>query len=269
MNNKIKVLLVDDNKDFLNILESSLLNEDDIQIVGLAHNGLEAINLIESREPDVLVCDVIMPHLDGIAVLEKLNSLNLNKKPKAIMISAMCIENVINQAFNLGAKYFLAKPFEYELLIKRIRSVMNKKSNTIQNTIIFQNLQSSEKDFITNNGNIDIQITNLIHRLGIPAHVKGYTYLREAIKMVANDSGLLSSITKKLYPTIAKKYNTTSSRVERAMRHAIEIAWSRENKEELLELFKYTLRSTKNKPTNSEFIAVIADKIRLELSMAQ
>lgn len=279
MNEKIKVVLVDDNKDFLDVLESNLINEDDIQIVGIADNGVEAVELVESREPDVLICDVIIPYLDGIGVIEKLNSLNLNKRPEIIMISTMGLEKVITKALNLGASYFLVKPFDYKLLIRRIRDVSKESnsyikpsisiSNNLSNMSNFKNVQSNGRDFIENNENIDTQITNIIHRIGVPAHIKGYTFIREAIKMVIEDTSLLGAVTKELYPTIAKKYNTTPSRVERAIRHAIEVAWSRGDTTIIEQFFAYTLNPTKSKPTNSEFIAVIADKLRLELSLVK
>ena len=279
MNEKIKVVLVDDNKDFLDVLESNLINEDDIQIVGIADNGVEAVELVESREPDVLICDVIIPYLDGIGVIEKLNSLNLNKKPEIIMISTMGLEKVINKALNLGASYFLVKPFDYKLLIRRIKDVSKESnshikssisiSNNLSNISNFKNTQSNGRDFIESSENVDTQITNIIHKIGVPAHIKGYTFIREAIKMVIDDASLLGAVTKELYPTIAKKYNTTPSRVERAIRHAIEVAWSRGDISIKEQFFAYTLNSTKSKPTNSEFIAVIADKLRLELSLAK
>lgn len=279
MNEKIKVVLVDDNKDFLDVLESNLINEDDIQIVGIADNGVEAVELVESREPDVLICDVIIPYLDGIGVIEKLNSLNLNKKPEIIMISTMGLEKVINKALNLGASYFLVKPFDYKLLIRRIKDVSKESNSSIKSSISisnnlsnisnFKNTQSNGRDFIESSENVDTQITNIIHKIGVPAHIKGYTFIREAIKMVIDDASLLGAVTKELYPTIAKKYNTTPSRVERAIRHAIEVAWSRGDISIKEQFFAYTLNSTKSKPTNSEFIAVIADKLRLELSLAK
>ena len=285
MNEKIKVVLADDSKDFLDVLESNLINEDDIQIVGIAKNGLEAVDLVKSKEPDVLICDIIMPHLDGIGVIEKLNSLNLNKIPKIIIISAMGLEKVTIEALNLGASYYLVKPFDYELLMRRIKDISRDMNNNIQsypyvNSYLNINdnissisnvveLPSSRASFIENTDSIDTQITNIIHKIGVPAHIKGYTFIREAIKMVIDDLSLLSAVTKELYPAIAKKYNTTPSRVERAIRHAIEVAWSRGDTVTIEQLFSCTSKSSKSKPTNSEFIAVIADKLRLELSLVK
>ena len=285
MNEKIKVVLADDSKDFLDVLESNLINEDDIQIVGIAKNGLEAVDLVKSKEPDVLICDIIMPHLDGIGVIEKLNSLNLNKIPKIIIISAMGLEKVTIEALNLGASYYLVKPFDYELLMRRIKDISRDMNNNIQsypyvNSYLNINdnissisnvveLPSSRASFIENTDSIDTQITNIIHNIGVPAHIKGYTFIREAIKMVIDDVSLLSAVTKELYPAIAKKYNTTPSRVERAIRHAIEVAWSRGDTVTIEQLFSCTSKSSKSKPTNSEFIAVIADKLRLELSLVK
>lgn len=274
MNEMIKVLLVDDNNDFLNSIEEQLLNEDDIQIVGMASNGIEAIEYIEQREPDVVICDIIMPLLDGLGVIERLHSLNLKKFPKVIILSAMDKSTIVEQALNLGASYYLIKPADYSILIKRIRDVSSKNIKSkkiISNNVYINNAPTLQEDenFITGVDNLDTQITNIMHKLGVPAHIKGYIYIREAIKMVVKNTELLGAITKELYPAIAIKYNTAPSRVERAIRHAIEVTWSRKNEEEISKLFKYTLYSNKSKPTNSEFIAVIADKLRLELSIAQ
>ena len=272
MNEKIKVVLADNSRDFLDMLEEYIVNENDIQIVGTATNGLETVELVKEKQPDIVVCDMIMSHLDGLGVIEKLNSLNLEKTPKVIVISAL----------NLGATYFLIKPFNFDLLVSRIRNTSNK---SIENPIytntstMIHNLYkdksniktqaSSNIKFIENIDNIDTKITNIIHEIGIPAHIKGYSFLRDAIKMVIEDVSLLNGVTKELYPTIAKKYNTTPSRVERAMRHAIEVTWSKGNSNIMKQLFLYNINTNKSKPTNSEFIAVIADKLRLELSLAE
>jgi two-component system response regulator (stage 0 sporulation protein A) len=186
----------------------------------------------------------------------------MKKKPNIIMLTAFGQEDVTKKAVDLGAAYYVLKPFDMEVLISNIREVSGQTRSFIQ--------QSSTQSFISNSQkndksfNLDASITSIIHEIGVPAHIKGYMYLREAITMVYNDIELLGSITKVLYPDIAKKFNTTSSRVERAIRHAIEVAWSRGNIDSISSLFGYTVSHSKAKPTNSEFIAMVADKLRIE-----
>ncbi|MEH7383104.1 sporulation transcription factor Spo0A [Bacillus sp. JJ1533] len=258
---KIKVCVVDDNRELVNLLDEYLSSQDDIEILGVAYNGQDCLNMLQDKQPDVLVLDIIMPHLDGLAVLEKLRELNLEKQPNVIMLTAFGQEDVTKKAVDLGAAYFILKPFDMENLASRIRQVSGKatpvmKRNTT-NTVIRTQQENGPK-------NLDASITSIIHEIGVPAHIKGYLYLREAISMVYNDIELLGSITKVLYPDIAKKFNTTASRVERAIRHAIEVAWSRGNIDSISSLFGYTVSMSKAKPTNSEFIAMVADKLRLE-----
>jgi two-component system response regulator (stage 0 sporulation protein A) len=259
---KVKVCIADDNRELVNLLNEYISAQNDLQVVGTAYNGQECLSLIEEQEPDVLILDIIMPHLDGLAVLERINKLNMKKKPNIIMLTAFGQEDVTKKAVDLGAAYYVLKPFDMEVLISNIREVSGQTRSFIQ--------QSSTQSFISNSQkndksfNLDASITSIIHEIGVPAHIKGYMYLREAITMVYNDIELLGSITKVLYPDIAKKFNTTSSRVERAIRHAIEVAWSRGNIDSISSLFGYTVSHSKAKPTNSEFIAMVADKLRIE-----
>lgn len=258
---KIKVCLVDDNKELVSMLESYVAAQDDMEVIGTAYNGQECLNLLTDKQPDVLVLDIIMPHLDGLAVLEKMRHIERLKQPSVIMLTAFGQEDVTKKAVDLGASYFILKPFDMENLTSHIRQVSGK-----VNTMIKRPLPSF-RSATTVDGkpkNLDASITSIIHEIGVPAHIKGYMYLREAISMVYNDIELLGSITKVLYPDIAKKYNTTASRVERAIRHAIEVAWSRGNIDSISSLFGYTVSMSKAKPTNSEFIAMVADKLRLE-----
>ncbi|PFT35684.1 sporulation transcription factor Spo0A [Bacillus cereus] len=258
---KIKVCLVDDNKELVSMLESYVAAQDDMEVIGTAYNGQECLNLLTDKQPDVLVLDIIMPHLDGLAVLEKMRHIERLKQPSVIMLTAFGQEDVTKKAVDLGASYFILKPFDMENLTNHIRQVSGK-----ANTMIKRPLPSF-RSATTVDGkpkNLDASITSIIHEIGVPAHIKGYMYLREAISMVYNDIELLGSITKVLYPDIAKKYNTTASRVERAIRHAIEVAWSRGNIDSISSLFGYTVSMSKAKPTNSEFIAMVADKLRLE-----
>jgi len=257
---KVKVCLADDNRELVALLNEYISAQPDLEIVGLAYNGNECLEIVEKTKPDVLILDIIMPHLDGLAVLERLNELGLKAQTNVIMLSAFGQEDVTKKAVDLGASYYLLKPFDMEKLISTIREISGKKHSLVQKTISFSTNGQVQKKEI----NLDASITNIIHEIGVPAHIKGYMYLREAITMVYNDIDLLGSITKVLYPDIAKKFKTTSSRVERAIRHAIEVAWSRGNIDSISSLFGYTVSHSKAKPTNSEFIAMVADKLRIE-----
>ncbi|MFC4324041.1 sporulation transcription factor Spo0A [Litchfieldia salsa] len=259
---KIKVCVVDDNKELVNLLEEYISSQDDMEILGVAYNGQDCLNLLQEQQPDVLLLDIIMPHLDGLAVLEKLREVNKSNQPNVIMLTAFGQEDVTKKAVDLGASYFILKPFDMENLGATIRQVSGNATSVIKRASQTNTYRSNSE----NNGprNLDANITSIIHEIGVPAHIKGYLYLREAISMVYNDIELLGSITKVLYPDIAKKFNTTASRVERAIRHAIEVAWSRGNIDSISSLFGYTVSMSKAKPTNSEFIAMVADKLRLE-----
>ncbi|MCS1350797.1 sporulation transcription factor Spo0A [Mechercharimyces sp. CAU 1602] len=252
----IRVVLADDNREFAGLLEEYLSEQEDLEVIGVAHHGNEVLHLIEKDPPDVLVLDIIMPHLDGLGVLERLqeNSNKIDPLPKVIMLTAFGQENVTQRAVELGADYYILKPFDMEVLTHRIRQVRGKLTHTIRSS---SNQQKKGP-------NLEASITHVIHEIGVPAHIKGYLYLRDAIHMVYNEVELLGAITKTLYPRIADKYDTTASRVERAIRHAIEVAWSRGNMESIRSLFGYTINVTKAKPTNSEFIAMVADKLRIE-----
>ncbi|MBU5454564.1 sporulation transcription factor Spo0A [Caproiciproducens sp. MSJ-32] len=259
---KISVLIADDNKEFCSILNDYLLNQKDIVVTGVAKDGREALELIQERKPDLVILDIIMPHLDGLGVLERLNSMNLDKIPRIIVLSAVGQDKITQKAITLGADYYVVKPFDMDIFTKRIREMFNGSTDEIvkkPTTVIDNTVKTQSK------GEMDLEseITSIIHEIGVPAHIKGYMYLREAITMVVNDMELLSAVTKELYPSIAKKYNTTASRVERAIRHAIEVAWGRGQVDAINKLFGYTIHNEKGKPTNSEFIAIIADKLRL------
>lgn len=264
---KISVLIADDNKEFCNILNDYLLNQRDIVVVGIANDGLQALELIEEKKPDLVILDIIMPHLDGLGVLEKLNTGIVTNIPRVIVLSAVGQDKITQRAITLGADYYVVKPFDMEIFTKRIREMFNSPNvEEIQRTgigmpnndvIAVSRLNEAPMD-------LETEITSIIHEIGVPAHIKGYMYLREAITMVVNDMELLSAVTKELYPSIAKKYNTTASRVERAIRHAIEVAWGRGQVDAINKLFGYTIHNEKGKPTNSEFIAIIADKLRLK-----
>lgn len=262
---KISVLIADDNKEFCSILNDYLLNQRDIMVTGIAKDGLEALKLIEERKPDLVVLDIIMPHLDGLGVLERLNTMNINPMPRIIVLSAVGQDKITQRAITLGADYYVVKPFDMDVFTKRIRQMFNNTISSDETKKTISLVDTSEVRISKNNPNdLEAEITNIIHEIGVPAHIKGYMYLREAITMVVNDMELLSAVTKELYPSIAKKYNTTASRVERAIRHAIEVAWSRGQVETINKIFGYTIHNDKGKPTNSEFIAMVADKLRLK-----
>ncbi|WP_026906641.1 sporulation transcription factor Spo0A [Paucisalibacillus globulus] len=254
---KISICLVDDNRDLINLMEEFFEEQPDIEVVGTAYNGKDCLTLVEEKKPDVLILDIIMPHVDGLAVLNMLREKGKpSNEPHVIMLTAFGQEEVMKKAVDLGASYFILKPFDLENLAEQIRQV-NGRSVLSNRSTIGVKKERKKKD-------LEASITNIIHEIGVPAHIKGYMYLREAITMVYNDIELLGSITKVLYPDIAKKFNTTSSRVERAIRHAIEVAWSRGNIDSISALFGYTVSISKAKPTNSEFIAMVADRLRLE-----
>lgn len=266
-NEKISVLIADDNKEFCSILNDYLLNQKDIVVTGIAKDGREALQLIEEKEPDLVVLDIIMPHLDGLGVLEKLNSINVGKIPRVIVLSAVGQDKITQQAITLGADYYVVKPFDMDIFTRRIREMFSISEVQEKRATQVSSIQMMDRESQTSQkGTVDLEteITAIIHEIGVPAHIKGYMYLREAITMVVNDMELLSAVTKELYPSIAKKYNTTSSRVERAIRHAIEVAWGRGQVEVINKLFGYTIHGDKGKPTNSEFIAIIADRLRLK-----
>ena len=272
MREKITVLIADDNQEFSMTLASFLDKQDEIEVVGVAKDGNEAIDIIANKMPDVVLLDVIMPHLDGIGVLEKLNIIKCDKKPMCIMLSAVGQDKITQRAVGLGAEYYVVKPFDIELLIKRIKELKNFRPNQNVNNFITKEIKQQyveiPNDGIKNQENLEALVTNIIHEVGVPAHIKGYQYLREAIIMVVNDIDVINQITKSLYPKIAMKFNTTPSRVERAIRHAIEVAWGRGDQKTVENIFGYTISAAKGKPTNSEFIAMIADKLRLELKSA-
>jgi two-component system response regulator (stage 0 sporulation protein A) len=263
---KISVLIADDNKDFCDIVSEYLSKHEDIEVLGIANDGVEAVELISTTHPDVVILDIIMPHLDGLGVLEKLNKNKVNPFPKIIVLSAVGQDKITQRAIALGADYYVVKPFDMEIFVKRIRELMHdeiyngehRSSGSVGVTV------NQLPHHVSQKNSLESDITNIIHEIGVPAHIKGYQYLREAIIMVVNNMELLSGITKELYPGIAEKYNTTPSRVERAIRHAIEVAWSRGRIETINKLFGYTVHDEKGKPTNGEFIAMVADKLRMK-----
>ncbi len=260
---KLRIAIADDNERMLQLLEDIIKTDSDMEVVGKAENGEICLNIIREKQPDVVLLDIVMPKLDGLTVMEKTHSdARIKKKPAFIIITAIGQEGITEDAFNLGANYYIMKPFDNNTLLNRIRYV---KSNMGRHPAAGNSTRlAAELNNESQKVSIETDVTNMIHEVGVPAHIKGYQYLRDSIIMAVEDSDILNSITKILYPTIAKKYDTTASRVERAIRHAIEVAWERGRMETIEELFGYTVSNGKGKPTNSEFIALIADKLRLQ-----
>lgn len=272
----IKIVLCDDDMNFLSIVKGSLESVG-FDVVGIANNGEEAIQLVKDCKPDVLVLDIVMPKLDGMGVLELIRRNNLGSNLKIVMLSAINASRVVSQAMKLGASYFMTKPFNPNDLINTIEMLTSTNDVCIENdrgrnlseiskpteiTIDGKDKGEDINETFVGSGDIITQITNVLRKLNIPPHIKGYSYLKEAILMAVEDVTVLDMVTSRLYPAVAENFDTTSSRVERAIRHALNVAWKKENNEYTLRLFN----SNKpiKKPTNAEFIAVIAERIRIE-----
>lgn len=258
---KLNVAIADDNEVTRELLGNIVSGDDELRLVGTAKDGEEACLLIKEKEPDVVLLDIVMPKLDGLGVLDRIRTdQTLKHRPTFLMVSAVSNERITEDVFERGADYYIMKPFDNSIILDRIKTVLKRK-NTKEIRKVFE-IDRSEPDSLKT---LEEDVTEIIHEVGVPAHIKGYQYLREAIIMSVNNMDMLNSITKILYPGIAKKFQTTPSRVERAIRHAIEVAWSRGKMDTLDDLFGYTISNGKGKPTNSEFIALITDKIRLQM----
>ena len=251
---KVRILLADDNREICEMVQGYLDKQNDMEVIKCVFDGVAAVAAIEKLAPNVAIIDGVMPKLDGLGVLEKIA--DMPDKPIIIVLSEVVQEKITKRAIDLGADYYMVKPFDMEVLTQRIRQLTEQGRETIG---------LGETRGLNLQINIEQKVTNILHEIGVPAHIRGYHYMREAIMMAVNDMDVLNYITKELYPSIAKKMNTTSSRVERAIRHAIEVAWSRGKIDAIDNLFGYTINNHKGKPTNSEFIALIADRLRLEL----
>ena len=263
-----KVLLADDNVQYRDTIANYLKDKEDIEVIGTAGDGWECLEQIAKYSPDLLVLDMVMPRMDGIGVLDHLKDQKVNLK--VIVLSAFSNDSMIHRAITKGASDYLLKPYDLDGLYSRITDVLTDNPDTSRSgEFVFEHHKTVVTETLKQNGrtpgrrNAEQDITTLLHDMGIPAHVKGYQYLREAILMVLQDIRLLGSVTKKLYPKIAEKYATTASRVERAIRHAIELGWEHGNVDLMTEYFGYTVNLAKGKPTNSEFIAMVSDRMRL------
>lgn len=250
MLNKIRVLIGDDSVEY-GIAFANTLRGLGWYVVTRPKDGNRIYESVMNESPDVVVMDAVLPNIDAIEIIKRVSDSCEGRKPEFIVTSSYDNQFVEKQVMQAGAAYFMLKPFDAAALRDRILSVIRK------NEIMLQKNDDG-------NGDLEIVVTDVIHQLGVPAHIKGYHYLREAILSSLNDRDLLESVTKSLYPNVACKFQTTSSRVERAIRHAIEIAWDRGNVEILNSFFGYTVNTSKGKPTNSEFIALITDKLRLQ-----
>lgn len=260
MTTKTKIIVAEDNRNLSQILQDYIQKDNNFELVGVGYNGQEAWDLIQKNDPDLVIMDLVMPNLDGLEVLERMNARSSVPRPKVIMLTAFGRESLTHQAMVMGVDYFILKPFDLEILGKRIRTLTQEME--IPNHPAPQSYTSLTTS--SNKGvNISLEVTSMMHQLGIPAHVKGYQYIRDAILMVIEDVSLLGAVTKELYPAIAKKYNTAPSRVERGIRHAIELAWERGHMDTLKRIFGYSMNIERQKPTNSEFIALLADKLRV------
>ena len=255
MEHQTTVLIADSSEEFCAGLTSALQRAEGFQVVGTAGDGEQAIRLINERKPEVLVLDLMLSKQDGLSVLKSIGS--LDRKPVTLATSAFVTDYVSAAAANLGVRYLMLKPCDMTVLVERMEEIRGGES---------LRCPAPRRPDKTS---IESMVTNIIHEIGVPAHIKGYQYLREAIIIAVDDMDVINAITKVLYPQVAKTFQTTPSRVERAIRHAIEVAWDRGDLDTLQRFFGYTVSNTKGKPTNSEFIALIADKLQLQLKSAE
>ena len=241
-----KVVLADANETYREILQKTIEETGEFVVVGSTGDGLAALRMVEEKRPELLLMDVVLPGLDGFGVLRRMAELRL-EQPKTILVSTLCGQRLVEEALELGVYYFMPKPCEENSLLERMRRAGVGAGGPLGNEPSLEDL-----------------VTSIIHEIGVPAHIKGYQYLREAIIIAVNDMDVINAVTKVLYPEVARRFATTPSRVERAIRHAIEVAWDRGDLEVLQKFFGYTVSNTKGKPTNSEFIAMIADRLVLQ-----
>jgi len=255
MDNCTTILIADNSEEFCASLSAALNRTEGFRVLGTATDGEQAISLVTQRKPDILVLDLMLSKQDGLSVLKAISS--MERRPVTLATSRFVTDYVASAAANLGVRYLMVKPCDMTALVERLEEIRGSSNAK----------QASPK--IPGNQSIESLVTGIIHEIGVPAHIKGYQYLREAIIIAVNDMDVINAITKVLYPQVAKTFQTTPSRVERAIRHAIEVAWDRGDLDTLQRFFGYTVSNTKGKPTNSEFIALIADKLQLQLKSAQ
>ena len=255
----VRVVVADDNLQLRDMVTEYLQEQSGIEVVGAAANGVEALQMVQEQEPDVLICDMIMPQMDGYAVLERLQAMKLAKQPGVIALTALGRDDFISRAINLGVNYYMVKPFDFMMLAQRVYEAAGESLKA--EAIGARMIGDAQK---AGNESLEERIANLFLTVGIPAHIKGYQFLREAVRMVIENPELMSRITKELYPGIAARFDTTASKVERAIRHAIEVAWNRGRVDTLNRVLGCRVCTPEDKPTNGEFIAMLADKLRLD-----
>ena len=257
METTTKILIADENAAARQVLVSNL-NRAGYTSIETVSNGEDALKQIERFHPDVVIIDVWLSKLDGIGVLRNCKSINFgkDKAPSFIVVSMVSNQSIFVEAANAGAELCLLKPYNFESLCSHISSIVKHRREGTASVAVADTTPD-----------IETQVTKIIHQIGVPAHIKGYQYLRTAILLTVKDSDIINSVTKILYPSVAKKYQTTTSRVERAIRHAIEVAWDRGDVDTLNSYFGYTIQNNRGKPTNSEFIAMIADNLRLKYKL--
>lgn len=256
MEKRISILLADGNEDFARQLETAIAAAEGYEVVGVAADGQQAVQMLAERKPDVLILDLMLAKLDGMAVLKSMNA--MPERPVTMVVSAMLSDFAAAQSVALGVQYLMPKPCDFHAVIERLGEIRESR----ERPAVPAPVRRPEI-------NMEAMVTNVIHEIGVPAHIKGYQYLREAIMIAVGDMDVINAITKVLYPQVAKTFSTTPSRVERAIRHAIEVAWDRGDLETLQRFFGYTVSNTKGKPTNSEFIALIADRLQLQIKEMQ
>lgn len=254
MDNRTTVIIADNTEEFCSTLSSALQRADGFQVIGTVNDGEQAVKLVSEKKPDILVLDMMLAKKDGIAVLKSISQ--MERRPVVLATSGFLTDYVASAATNLGVQYLMLKPCDTGALVERLEEIRGGENQRISGGSHCAG------------ANIEAMVTNIIHEIGVPAHIKGYQYLREAIIVAVEDMDVINAITKVLYPQVAKTFQTTPSRVERAIRHAIEVAWDRGDLDTLQRFFGYTVSNTKGKPTNSEFIALIADKLQLQLKGA-
>ena len=263
MNNQMKVLISDDDKDFCSQV-AALLKNYGYETIIVPKNGTVVLEKITQCQPKVVLMDYFMSHIDALGVMGKVNQMNLPDPPMFMLVTSYDSPTFQKEVLSSGAAYYFLKPFDTNILAERVVQLAADRTRSINQMPV--PVQTSPASPLDDNG-LELQVTAIIHKIGVPAHIKGYHYLRESIMLAVRDSEIINSVTKQLYPTVAKRFNTTSSRVERAIRHAIEVAWDRGDVDVLNSYFGYTIHNTRGKPTNSEFIAMIADKLRLRFKV--
>lgn len=255
MAKQIRLLIVGDNAPLAAEISAFMNAQQEIEVVGTAENAREALEMVKLVHPNAIVADLIMPQTDGFFLLEKLSGGEYGPMPKIIMLSAVSSESLYARAIALGATYYMNKPFSMDTLYQRLLDFFDLRKLDIQ-----------KQPALVRSKSLDERITSIFLSIGIPAHIKGYQFLKEAIKLVIKKPEIINSITKQLYPSIARNFETSPSKVERAIRHAIEVAWNRGRIENLNTIFGYNIYTKNDKPTNGEFIALIADRLMLEES---